>query len=78
MAQPSYIQKHLTMKPEVTKIFDDLESFHNFCRMEMLPFNEADLYNRESKVWNSFYHTTRKARGNGQSANRGRKNYSKQ
>ena len=65
MANPTWLKKYLTMKPEVTKIYDDLEKLHDFCRFEMLPFNEADLYNRNSTVWNQFYAATnpRKARG---------------
>ena len=62
MAHPSYIQKHLTMKPEVTKIFDDLDSLLDFCRFEMLPFNPSDLYNRESKTWNQYYYATKKTK----------------
>lgn len=50
MAQPSYITKTLRMKPEVSKIFDDLEQWHDHCRFEMIPFNPADLYkSREYK-----------------------------
>ena len=41
-------------KPEVVKIFDDLEAFRDFCCMEMAPFNEADLYNNRSWVWRNF------------------------
>ncbi|CAB4133644.1 hypothetical protein UFOVP257_366 [uncultured Caudovirales phage] len=40
--------------PEIVKIFDDLEAFRNFCRMEMAPFNEGDLYNRSSWVWRNY------------------------
>jgi hypothetical protein len=58
MAHPSYVQKTLVMKPEVTKIFDDLDSFLDFCRFELLPFNPSDLYNRESKIWNHYYSVT--------------------
>ena len=47
-------------RPDVVKIFDDLDAFRDFCRFELLPFNEADLYNRESKVWNQYYNSTRK------------------
>ena len=42
------------MKKEVVQIFDDLEALHDFCRFELLPFNPADLYNRQSKVWQSY------------------------
>jgi hypothetical protein len=41
-------------RPDIVKIFDDLEAFLDFCRLEMAPFNEADLYNRESWAWRNF------------------------
>jgi hypothetical protein len=44
MGIPSYIQKTLRMKPEVTKLFDDLEAWLDYCRFNLLPFNPADLY----------------------------------
>ena len=50
------------MKPEVVKIFDDLEALHDFCRFELLPFNPADLYNRSSKVWRDFEYSKRPKR----------------
>jgi hypothetical protein len=34
--------------PQIVKIFDDLEALHDFCRFELLPFNQADLYNKNS------------------------------
>ena len=40
--------------PEIVKIFEDLEAFHEYCRMEMLPYNERDLYNRGSWVWRNY------------------------
>lgn len=59
MAHPPYIQRTLVMKPEVKRIFDDLDELLDFCRFELLPFNPADLYNRDSYVWNRFYGATR-------------------
>ena len=41
-------------RPDVVKIFDDLEAFHDFCRLELFPYDEADLYNRDSWVWRNF------------------------
>jgi len=52
MATPNYITKTLRMKPEVSKIFDDLESWLDHCRFNLLPFNPADLY--KSKEWRDF------------------------
>ena len=52
MAQPAYIQKTLVMKPEVTKIFEDLEKWHDHCRFELIDFNPKDLYrSKEYKDW---------------------------
>jgi len=47
MAQPKYIEKYLRMKPEVNKIFDDLEQYKDYCRFNMLRFDERDLYRSE-------------------------------
>ncbi len=52
MSQPAYIQKSLRMKPEVTKIFDDLDAWLDHCRFNLLPFNPADLY--KSREWKDF------------------------
>jgi len=52
MKLPTYIQKTLQMKPEVTKIFEDLEEWHQHCRMELQSFDEADLYKSKAyKDW---------------------------
>jgi len=44
MAQPAYITKTLKMKPEVTKIFDDLDAWLDHCRFNLLPFRPSDMY----------------------------------
>ena len=44
MAQPAYIQKTLYMKPEVSRIFDDLDKWLDYCRFNMLPYFPSDMY----------------------------------
>ena len=52
MAIPAHIQKCLVMKPEVSKIFDDLEAWLDYCRFNLIEFNPAHLYrSREYKEW---------------------------
>ena len=52
MAQPKWLAKYLTMKHEVSKIFSDLEVWHDHCRLELIDFNEADLYRSKAyKDW---------------------------
>ena len=57
MAQPKYIQKTLFMKPEVSKIFDDLDAWLDHCRFNLLPFEPSDLYRSQEyksfQRWNS-------------------------
>ena len=47
------------MKKEVVQIFDDLDTLLDFCRFNLLPYNPADLYNRQSKVWRDFENSKR-------------------
>ena len=55
MALSASIQKTLRFKPEVHKIFDDLEAWHDHCRMELIDFNPAHLY--KSREWKEFNKT---------------------
>jgi hypothetical protein len=41
-------------RPDVVKIFDDLDQFRDFCRFEGFNFNEADLYNKKAFVFREF------------------------
>ena len=67
MAQPAYIQKTLRMKPEVSKVFDDLDAWLDHCRFNLLPYNPADLY--KSQEYRNFQrgqeYLERKARREG-------------
>ena len=40
------------MKPEVVKIFEDLETWRDHCRFNLLKFDPADLY--QSDEWKEF------------------------
>ena len=36
------------------KVFNDLESFRDYCRFEAKPFNEKSLYKKGDKVWEGY------------------------
>jgi hypothetical protein len=55
MAQPKWLDKYLVTKPEVKKIFSDLEQWHDHCRFEMIDYNPADLY--KSKAYKDWQRT---------------------
>ncbi len=53
-------------RPDIVKIFDDLDAFRDFCRFEMCEFNEANLYNRQSDIWNRYFQSTRPRKPRGE------------
>ena len=54
MAQPKWLKKYLTMRPEVSKIYDDLDHYRQFCVDFGHYFDEKDLYNHHSQSWQDF------------------------
>ena len=61
-----YNTSYFESRPDIVKIFDDLEKFHDYCRFEMVEFNEANLYNRDSQIWNNYYHANRPRKPRGE------------
>ena len=51
--------KYFENRPDVVKVFEDLEKFRQHCCMEMLEFNEAHMYNRDNHSWRSYERSTR-------------------
>lgn len=41
-------------RPDIVKIFEDLEAFHDYCRFELRNFDPAELYRKDSKTWNAY------------------------
>lgn len=41
-------------RPDIVKIFEDLEAFHDFCRFELRHFDPAELYRKDSKSWSAY------------------------
>ena len=62
MAVPSYINKYLRIKPEVKQIFDDLDEYRDWVRMQYpaVKFDEADLYKNSSPTWQKFIRSRNK------------------
>lgn len=58
----NWLNKYLVMKPEVSKIFEDLEAYHDWCRWELAPFNEADLYKKNSPVYSAYLNSKKPRR----------------
>jgi hypothetical protein len=48
MAQSARVKKHFRMKPEVVKIFDELDEYLRFCVNFGHVYDESDLGNERS------------------------------
>lgn len=48
------LAKHLRMSTEVERIFDDLEDYLEYCKDNMLKYDERDLYNQKSEQWRTY------------------------
>ena len=49
-------------RPDVVRIFDDLEAFHNFCRFELREFNPAELYKKDAPNYGAYLASKRPRR----------------
>lgn len=54
MAKNYRTYSYFENRPDVVKIFVDLEEFHDFCRIELRKFDPADLYRKDSKSYGAF------------------------
>jgi|LauGreDrversion4_2_1035121.scaffolds.fasta_scaffold874541_2 hypothetical protein len=50
------------MKQQVEKIFDDLDRYLDFCRIELREFNPTHLYDKENENYRSFLNSQRPQR----------------
>jgi hypothetical protein len=49
-------------RPDVVRVFDDLEAYLDWCRFELQPFNPADMYRRDSTTYQTYLSSKRPAR----------------
>jgi hypothetical protein len=49
-------------RPDVVRIFDELEAFQDFCRFELREFNPAELFKKESPNYGAYLASKRPRR----------------
>jgi hypothetical protein len=57
MAKPT--NSYFESRPDIVRIFEDLESFHDFCRFELREFNPAELYKRDAPNYGVYINNNR-------------------
>jgi len=46
--------RYFENRPDVVKVWEDLEAYHDWCRLELCDFNPADLYRKDSVNYGAF------------------------
>ena len=46
-------------RPDIVKLFEDLEAYEDFCRFELCEFNPSHLYNRDNVNYRNFMYSQR-------------------
>jgi hypothetical protein len=54
MAKDYSKTSYFASRPDIVQIFNDLDAYHNFCRLEARRFDPADLYNYNSRLFKAF------------------------
>jgi hypothetical protein len=49
-------------RPDVVRVFNDLEMYLDFCRIELRDFNPADLYRKDSVNYQAYLASKRPRR----------------
>jgi len=49
-------------RPDVVKVFEDLEAYYDFCRFELREFNPAELYKKEALNYSAYLASKRPRR----------------
>lgn len=59
MARNYKTYSYFENRPDVVKVFEDLENYLHFCRIELREFNPAEMYRKDSKNYGAFLASTR-------------------
>lgn len=54
--------KYFENRPDVVKVFNDLEAYLDWCRFELRDFNPADLYRKDSANYQAYLQSKRPRR----------------
>ena len=46
--------RYFENRPDVVKVWEDLEAYHDWCRFQLCDFNPADLYRKDSVNYGAF------------------------
>jgi heme-degrading monooxygenase HmoA len=54
--------QYFANRPDVVKVWDDLEAYHDWCRFELREFNPAEMYRKDSPNYGAYLASKRPRR----------------
>jgi hypothetical protein len=54
--------QYFANRPDVVKVWEDLEAYHDFCRFELREFDPAELYRKEAPNYGAYLASKRPRR----------------
>ena len=69
--------RYFENRPDVVRVFDDLDAYLDWCRLELREFNPADMYRKDAVNYQAFLASKRPRRpyqGNKPRFDNGRRN----
>ena len=54
--------RYFENRPDVVKVWEDLDAYHDWCRFELYDFNPADLYRKDSVNYQAYLNSKRPRR----------------
>ena len=54
--------KYFENRPDVVRIYNDLEAYLDYCRITLQPFNPAELYKKDSATYQAYLNSKRPRR----------------
>jgi hypothetical protein len=53
---------YLESRPDVVKVWEDLEAYHDFCRFELREFDPSELYKKDAPNYGAYLASKRPRR----------------
>jgi hypothetical protein len=54
--------QYFANRPDVVRVWDDLDTYLDWCRIELQPFDPADLYRKDSPTYSAYLASKRPRR----------------
>ncbi len=51
--------EYFANRPDVVKVWEDIEAYHDWCRLELRPYDPAEIYRKDSPNYSAYLYSKR-------------------